>query len=265
MQVINWNDVKDLLKGYRNDKKVLLMWSCSAKKISGQSFQWNDDHPDWGGCLNEDSWLHLHNTRCEILRDEIPKVKNRKTKVKDREKINKTIIDGPDFRDVNKALGEIYMWAINRYHGRIYTCHDDFKKRVTAKVKDDHKMLIMSGLYGLLHPFDLIQDYDIEMRPVAKRWINTLSEIFPQYLKSCGDISAIIGFFGFAVPERRVFIEMCHEAVNQSFKGKIIRIFTQKGHGMGYQLDQAGKLILYTLGYSDANPDPNAEFNYEIL
>jgi cytoplasmic iron level regulating protein YaaA (DUF328/UPF0246 family) len=200
----------------------------------------------------------LLDTRCEVLREKIPKANDPKNK-------NGAIINGPDFGNVNRAPGKIYMKAVDRYDGLIYNSDHRFKEMIAEKCGDGHKMLIISGLYGLLHPFDLIQNYEFKMSSATKRWKKALSKIFPQYLQSCGKFSAVIGFFPKTAPERRVFIDMCHTAMNQGFKGKMIRIFTQKGYGQAKQLNQAGKLILYMLGYNDVNPDPNAEFNYEVL
>jgi Peroxide stress protein YaaA len=77
-------------------------------------------------------------------------------------KKNATIVEGPDFGK-NNPKGK-YLPAIERYIGYLYSASHDFKDRIgQALIERVPHLLILSALYGPLHTFSLIQDYNLKM------------------------------------------------------------------------------------------------------
>jgi len=94
---------------------------------------------------------------------------------------NTRIKKGPDFGA--EDLSGQYLPAIARYKGHLYSAVTDFSRIVTECLNSPNcpGMLILSALYGPLHPLDMIQDYNLKMsdRPAYRTW----KERFPPFLK----------------------------------------------------------------------------------
>ena len=102
---------------------------------------------------------------------------------------NKSIQDGPDFGGTS-AKG-LYLPAVDRYIGSLYTGN---QKTVNAIRKNEARnskvrVLILSALYGPLHPQDLIQDYNLQMsdKPAYRVW----KAQFPRFLEDYVDRNQI--------------------------------------------------------------------------
>lgn len=98
---------------------------------------------------------------------------------------NKSIHDGPDFGGRN-AKG-LYLPAVDRYIGALYTGNSKTVRaiRENESSKRNVRVLILSALYGPLHPLDLIQDYNLQMsdKPAYRVW----KEQFPLFLEDYVD------------------------------------------------------------------------------
>ena len=81
---------------------------------------------------------------------------------------NRFIVDGPDVAGENG--GGLYSKALSRYEGRLYSV-PKMKPAVEQMLAqaDGPKMLILSALYGPLHPFSPIQDYNLMMSDAPAR------------------------------------------------------------------------------------------------
>ncbi|MBC8214160.1 MAG: peroxide stress protein YaaA [Candidatus Marinimicrobia bacterium] len=74
-----------------------------------------------------------------------------------------------------------YMPAIDRYNGNLYTAFPTLSKciRNNTNIEGKPKLLILSALYGPLHPESLINDYNLIM-PISKNGFWALN--FPAFL-----------------------------------------------------------------------------------
>lgn len=113
---------------------------------------------------------------------------------------NRMLSDGPDFNGSENEPG--YLPAYKRYNGRFYNKLKS-KHYLTAE-KRGYKILIMSGLYGFVSPFDSIQNYNCHMTDIIlnndsndltnslqKFWTETLTGLIQDFV-SKNNISFII-------------------------------------------------------------------------
>lgn len=76
--------------------------------------------------------------------------------------MNASLVEGPDFG--GSSAGGFYLPACVRYDGRFFrtirgrSSEEELISRWQG-VRDGHRVLIVSGLYGLVAPFDPIQEY----------------------------------------------------------------------------------------------------------
>jgi len=76
------------------------------------------------------------------------------------------IVNGPDLGGAERS-GR-YLYAIERYNGGFFQQFEatDALKHLTSEAMAKTEVLVVSGLYGLLWPRDLIQDYDVDLADV---------------------------------------------------------------------------------------------------
>ena len=95
-----------------------------------------------------------------------------------------------------------YLHAYDRYQGILYCVPGVLP---LLKAPSEASITIMSALYGLLMPHDLIQYYDLEMRgPTIGIWRNGLPNIINECSKSI-ESNLIIGLFGRTTGYNTVF------------------------------------------------------------
>lgn len=97
---------------------------------------------------------------------------------------NKTLVNGPDFGGTEKGK---YLPALDLYTGRFYSSFGLEKKQSIRN--SPHHVLIISGLYGLLSPDELIQIYESPLEDftdIQETWRekNALTMILLDYLLS---------------------------------------------------------------------------------
>jgi hypothetical protein len=96
---------------------------------------------------------------------------------------NRLIVDGPDFAGLSS--GGLYSKALSRYEGRLYSV-PKMKPAVQQMLSqpDGPKMLILSALYGPLHPLSPIQDYNLMMSDApARPWAQSFPPFIEAYVR----------------------------------------------------------------------------------
>jgi len=141
----------------------VILISCSdKKKEGGQPYQESLDPVPW--LKNQKLRQELYRTRTKVLEfikdnkliDVEKKQGNRGTDPR-----NSNLVAGPDFGGSENGS---YLPVCIRYNGRFFrtirenSSEEDLSKRWKSSRKP-HKFLILSGLYGFVSPFDLIQEY----------------------------------------------------------------------------------------------------------
>jgi len=94
-------------------------------------------------------------------------------------------------------LNSTPMSALGKYNGFLYRCTQDFKQQIKNSVENGEvDVLIMSAVYGFLHPSQYIFTYEKEMdNKTANLWINLgLPEILEEYIRQV-KINKVFGFF----------------------------------------------------------------------
>jgi hypothetical protein len=146
---------------------------CAAKKRGGQTIEVHADplaQSVSGKCYEE-----LLAARSSVLLS----LKTDSRFLMDKDHKNNSIQEG---RDVGgKNLLGLYAPAIERYDGTMYSV-DGFKSSVERAIscKYGPRIMILSALYGPLHPRSQIQDYNLKMSDApARAWSNA----FPPFLE----------------------------------------------------------------------------------
>lgn len=99
---------------------------------------------------------------------------------------NTRVSEGPDFGGV--LLAGNYMPALSRYVGTLY-CVPGFKTALESSIDVEGKpqVMILSALYGPLHPLSEIQDYNLMMSDApAREWTNFFPAFLEDYVKRNG-------------------------------------------------------------------------------
>jgi cytoplasmic iron level regulating protein YaaA (DUF328/UPF0246 family) len=85
----------------------------------------------------------------------------------------------------NVIKAGLFMPAIERYNGHLYNCIDKkkFERCILDNTNKPNKdnLLILSGLYGPLHPESLINDYEYKMK---NDWSKTFVTFLEDYVKT---------------------------------------------------------------------------------
>lgn len=157
---------------------------------------------------------------------------------------------GPDIAPNSDELDGYYMPALKRYDGRFYK---EFKSSVGnvarflrgMKNDSENHILIVSGLYGLLTPTELIQKYscDVTDEPNIKRlWKkdNLLTELVLSYMRECG-INRAFDLMADDSYRHLIDWELIKENSNKVFYS---RCDNQAGPDMLSELGKAAGLLL---------------------
>ena len=229
-----------------DSQRLLIIPCCARKKAGGQP--WQPNPGSWEDVVDGDIRSRVLTGRM-MLADEITRRHDQEPKhIK-----NLALRTGPDFGGQD-IYGE-YLPAVDRYSGTLYTAYpgmSDLIKRNSGLAQGIH-ILILSALYGPLHPLDSIQDYNLTMgdRHARRTW----SEIFPVFLasfvKALG-IKQIELFLGKSTPYYRIahravlplvedspLVATLHDIQNGNLRE------TPRNHGL---------ILAQTLGLSDVPP-----------
>lgn len=151
---------------------TLFIIPCSGdKKSTGKTLDEYDD--PLRKLVSPETYRKILPSREYILRNIQKYSSNKQSK-------NKNIKLGPDFG--SKDLSGKYLPAIDRYNGCLYTAKENFSDIIKNGLDnpDKQRIIILSALYGPLHPLSMIQDYELKMsdKYACKTW----KEHFPDFL-----------------------------------------------------------------------------------
>jgi pimeloyl-ACP methyl ester carboxylesterase len=105
---------------------------------------------------------------------------------------NMSLRYGPDLGGTSVSNEDwLYMPASQRYNGRCYAQVTDKAWNAIPDLRGRVKVLIMSGLYGLIEPEEWIQDYDVHLtdtneengQSVSSMWTELFTESITSYIK----------------------------------------------------------------------------------
>ena len=160
----------------RIDARTLLVIPCCKEK--DEAGQVDDGAIDPLACMISPQCHHdLLSARAKLL----SLLKSNPRFSTGKYEINKAVCEGPDFGQADKA--GTYLPAVARYKGNLYSVSSAFTSTIRQVVQLDStpRILILSALYGPLHPLSCIQNYDLQMKdsPANRVW----KAVFPLFLK----------------------------------------------------------------------------------
>ena len=150
---------------------------CCSEKTTGGSCNYKEYLSE---SISHKSYELIIETRGKILSN----MRQNEQYIAGKYSKNKNIKAGKDFGGTN-STGK-YMQAIDRYAGLLYSAIEDFPRLVRQSLTKGNspKIIILSALYGPLHPFDMIQDYDLKMsdKPAYTTWKTTFPSFLAEYV-----------------------------------------------------------------------------------
>jgi pimeloyl-ACP methyl ester carboxylesterase len=107
---------------------------------------------------------------------------------------NQHLLHGLDLGGVEQPEAQ-YLPAYKRYNGRIYQSITPEGWNSYLANQDEIKVLIMSGLYGLIEPTENIQNYDVHLTDthadqgynLKSRWLELFTRALDTYVRSAFD------------------------------------------------------------------------------
>jgi ssDNA-binding Zn-finger/Zn-ribbon topoisomerase 1 len=116
---------------------------------------------------------------------------------------------------------EQFVFAINRYNGNLYKAIPNMADCIKEKTNSSNqpKLIILSALYGPLHPLSLINDYELRM-PNTKNsiWHNNFPSFLKNYVKQ-NNISTIRIYCG----QSTGYYSVLSKSIKPLLKKKIIK------------------------------------------
>ena len=150
-----------------------------------------------------------------------------------------------------------YMKAIDRYTGHLYRAVPNFAEIVKEYTNSENQphLLILSALYGLLHPNSLINDYDLRLNKARSHWTAHFSAILEDYVLQ-NDIKEIRIYCG------SDYAKLLQMAIKPLKKNKSITkavIYKVSGYGAGIICKHHGLQLLKDIHPSDPRIDSSFE------
>jgi len=177
---------------------------------------------------------------------------------------NKALRQGGDFGG-NDISGK-YLPAINRYTGTLYSV-PGLKLAINKAIesKDGAKILILSALYGPLHPLSEIQDYNLQMSDnPAQAWGISFKPFLEEYITK-NTINRIYLYLGTST----AYYKIAKKAVDGLLAKRLIREAIQYhvNNGSSYHTpNKHGKRMVSDLGgIFDKNPSESDTIKENIL
>lgn len=164
----------------KNDT-LFLMPCCKAKESGGIVLDKYDD------MLKRYVSPAVYNKIISVRRALLSNIKQKKDDNSEETSKNRKIKYGPDFGSTN--LSGTYLPAIDRYIGYLYKAEKNFAEIIKKGMfkPDKPRIIILSALYGPLHPLSMIQYYDLKMSDSKKIW----KAHFPIFLKNYVELNKI--------------------------------------------------------------------------
>lgn len=167
----------------------LILLACSHGKLTGGTTPFAGPVP--GGWLTEGPRQRMISRRAYVyslikdakLEDGFERGGNRAY-----QPANKALKFGPDLGGTSiENADPAYLPAHERYNGRIYAQITPDAWTSALQSKSRFRVLIMSGLYGLIEPDEQIQNYDVHLTDTDSNGVSVSamwSERFTEYLQS---------------------------------------------------------------------------------
>jgi hypothetical protein len=130
---------------------------------------------------------------------------------------NRALVDGPDFG--GHARSGRYLPALERYTGNLYAV-PGLRAKLYASVADRNapRVLILSALYGPLHPLSPIQDYNLRMdQAPARIWRTAYLPMLDRYVNTQGIRSIVL-----LVGSKTAYYRVASQAASDLLRGGCI-------------------------------------------
>lgn len=168
------------------DASTLIVIPCCAAKASGGTNV--AMHDPLATSLSDATYTQLCGARRAVLAG----IQSETDLLTDAFAKNRALVDGPDFgHQVNSGR---YLPALERYTGNLYAV-PGLRAKLYASIADHNapRVLILSALYGPLHPLSPIQDYNLRMdQAPARIWRTALLPMLDQYVSTHGIRSIVL-------------------------------------------------------------------------
>ena len=199
-----------------SEKKLFLIPCCSTKNRGG-----NSPPPaaePLRTLISSDVYFDILKARKQVLSGIRQNDEHMSTCKNKKNKLNRSLKLGPDFG--GKCTSGLYLPAAERYAGTLYSNAPS----LSSWNGPDILILILSGLYGPLHPMSHIQDYNLQMSdgPAYGVW----KTLFPRFLRdyvSSNGIREIHLFFGSSTR----YLKVAKAAVKSLSKEELVRAAVQ--------------------------------------
>ena len=190
-----------------SEKKLFLIPCCASKSRGGHP---PSAEPDpLNRLVPEAAYSEILEIRKRVLSD----VHRYDRYVAGKYEKNGSLEPGPDFG--GQSASGLYLPAVQRYRGTLYSN----APALSSSNGTDNRILILSALYGPLHPLSRIQDYNLQMsdKPAYGTWKKHLPRFLRDYILSNG-IREINLLFGTST----YYLKAARAAVNPMLKDKLI-------------------------------------------
>ena len=199
-----------------SEKKLFLIPCCSTKNRDGHSPPPATE--PLRTLVSKDVYFDILKARKQVLSGIRRNKKHMSTLENRKNELNGRLRPGPDFG--GKRASGLYLPAAERYAGTLYSNAPSLSSRDDP----DIPILILSGLYGPLHPMSHIQDYNLQMGdgPAYGVW----KKFFPRFLRdyvSSNGIREIHLFFGSSTH----YLKVAEAAVKSLSKEKLVKAAVQ--------------------------------------
>jgi hypothetical protein len=181
----------------------LLIIPCCARKTAGRAQIGNDGDP-----LAKLVTPERYSAMIAARRAVIESIRDNREFTREKYFKNTDIKDGADFG--GQDMSGSYMPALTRYAGTLYGV-PGLKSAIerTAATKADPQIMILSALYGPLHPLSPIQDYNLMMQDApARAW----SKEFPAFLTDYAQRNGV-GKIGLYLGSSTAYLRVAAKAV----------------------------------------------------
>lgn len=190
------------------EKKLFLIPCCASKKHNGHS---RFAAPDpLSRLVSEAAYSAILETRREVLSG----IRQDERYLSGKYEKNRRLEPGPDFG--GQSASGLYLPAVQRYKGTLYSS----APALSSRSDRDGQILILSALYGPLHPLSRIQDYNLQMsdKPAYGTWKKRLPGFLRNYALSNG-IREVHLFFGSST----YYLKAAQAAVESLLKEELIK------------------------------------------
>lgn len=191
---------------------LLIIPCCAAKSAGGSSIHSSID--PLSEFVSAQTYSAMLTARASVLKA----VKSDAKFLTNRYQKNVSIQEGRDIGGSSTA--GLYSSALRRYTGKFYSV-PEFKQTVEKMIGagDAPQLIILSALYGPLHPLSQIQDYNLMMSDTpARAWSSAFPPFLEDYVRRNG-INQVVLYVGSAT----AYFKIAKKAVRALLDKGLIR------------------------------------------